>query len=76
MKDIVLYTATWCGDCRRTKQRLDEIGVAYREVNIEEGPEAVEIVLKLNGGRRRVPTVLIHGVFHETFPGASKSLKA
>lgn len=68
MRDVLLYTTTWCGDCHRTKRRLDEMGIPYKEVNIEEHPDAVDVVLKHNAGKRRVPTMLIDGVFHATLP--------
>ncbi len=56
MEPITMYTTPWCGDCRRAKQFLRERGVAFREVNIDEEPEAEEFVLRVNDGRRRVPT--------------------
>jgi len=54
---IVMYTTTWCGDCRRVKHFLTQRGIAYREVNIETDAEAEAIVLKANRGKRKVPTL-------------------
>ena len=61
MEPITVYTTRWCGDCRRAKQFLRERGVAFREVDIEQTPEAEELVLRVNEGRRRVPTFEVSG---------------
>ncbi len=68
MEEITIYTTPWCGDCRRTKQFLRERGVAYREVNIDKSPEAEEIVLRVNGGRRKVPTIEVEGRYFACSP--------
>ena len=59
MSEIILYTAAWCSDCRRAKRFLSERGVPYREVNIDEDVEAEELVLRVNHGRRKVPTIQV-----------------
>jgi mycoredoxin len=68
MAQIILYSTRWCADCRRAKQFLDERGVAYREVNIDESPEAADVVLRANNGRRKVPTVLVNGRYFACSP--------
>jgi len=40
---------------------LHERGVAFREVNIDEAPDAEELVLRVNNGRRKVPTLEVEG---------------
>jgi mycoredoxin len=42
----------------RLKRMLDREGIAYTEVNIEEDPAAAELVMRVNGGNRTVPTVV------------------
>ncbi|MEW6721545.1 MAG: glutaredoxin family protein [Thermodesulfobacteriota bacterium] len=61
MKKIIMYTTTWCRDCKAAKKFLGERGIAYDEVDIEQNPEAVEIVMKLNNGMRMVPTLDVEG---------------
>ena len=56
--DIIVYGTTWCPDCVRAKSFLDQQGVPYKWVNIEEDEAAIELVLEKNGGCRVVPTVL------------------
>ena len=53
MAEITIYGTHWCGDCRRAKQFLRERGVAFREVNIDEAPEAEDLVLRVNDGLRK-----------------------
>lgn len=40
---------------------LGERGIAYEEVDIEQRPEAAEIVMKHNDGMRKVPTLDVEG---------------
>ena len=55
---VTMYSTTWCGYCMRLKRMLDREGIAYTEVNIEEDPDAAELVMRVNGGNRTVPTVV------------------
>ncbi|GAA4886780.1 mycoredoxin [Actinomycetospora straminea] len=58
MAQMTMYTTSWCGFCRRLKMQLDREGIGYAEVDIEREPDAAEIVTKINGGNRTVPTVV------------------
>ena len=55
---VVMYGTSWCGDCRRTKKVLEKRGVDYVWVDVEKEKGAREEMLRLNGGDRRVPTIL------------------
>ncbi|WP_281250013.1 mycoredoxin [Rhodococcoides yunnanense] len=55
---LTIYSTTWCGYCRRLKTQLDEAGITYAEIDIEQHPEAAEFVGSVNGGNHVVPTVL------------------
>ena len=68
MAEITIYGTTWCADCRRAKQFLRDRGVAFREVNIDDMPGAEAIVLKVNDGRRKVPTIEVDGRFFAVSP--------
>jgi mycoredoxin len=59
MEAITMYSAGWCPDCWRTKKFLRDRGVEFHEVNIEEDEEAEELVLRVNHGRRKIPTLKI-----------------
>lgn len=56
--EIVMYSTAWCGDCVRAKRIFDKYEVPYKEINIEQHPEAVAAVLAANGGNRSVPTIV------------------
>ncbi|MET9022056.1 mycoredoxin [Actinopolymorpha sp. NPDC004070] len=55
---ITMYSTPWCGYCRRLKGQLERAGIAYSEIDIEQQPEAAELVMKVNGGNQTVPTVV------------------
>lgn len=68
MSDIIIYGTFWCGDCRRAKQFLRERGVTFREINIDQHPDAEEIVLRANAGLRKVPTIEVDGHYFACSP--------
>jgi mycoredoxin len=55
---IKVYATAWCGDCRMAKHVLDSRAIAYEYIDIDLAPEAAEIVQRINGGFRSVPTIL------------------
>lgn len=55
---IVLYTTSWCPDCHRAKYLLDEYGVAYIDIDVEQDQEALAFVKQVNNGNRVVPTIV------------------
>lgn len=59
-----IYTTNWCSDCRVAKRILREMGIDFREIDIEEDPEAAALVVRENQGKRRVPTIAIGGRFY------------
>lgn len=65
-----LYTTTWCPDCRVAKRVLRELGREFREIDIELNPEAADLVVRVNQGKRRVPTIRIADRFYGNPPPA------
>lgn len=55
---IIFYGATWCPDCRRSKDFLDSLGVEYEYINLEKDPEAAKRVEKINKGYQSIPTIV------------------
>ena len=52
---ITMYTTPLCSkDAPRAKLFLQERGVAFREVVIDQSPEAEALVLRVNGGSGKV----------------------
>lgn len=68
MVEIIVYGTSCCGDCRRAKQFLRERGISFREVNIEDVPDAEQLVLRVNNGRRKVPTIAVDGRYFACSP--------
>jgi len=67
---IVMYSATWCGVCRKAKAFLSANGLRYQEIDADETPGAWEKIDKLIG-RRGVPVIVVDGEL--TPPGLSPS---
>ena len=57
--DLVLYTTRTCGQCLALKSWLKRQRVAFREVNVEDDPEARRFVRVRAGGYLSVPTVVL-----------------
>ncbi len=55
---LTVYGASWCPDCKRSKQFLGEQRIKYNWVDLEQQPEAAQIVQSLQGGRQSIPTIL------------------
>ncbi len=58
MSSFTMYTTPWCGYCHRLKSQLDREGISYDVVDIEQQPEAVQIVESANNGNQTVPTLV------------------
>ena len=56
---VTVYGAGWCSDTRRSRALLDRLGVAYDYVDVDADESASRWVAERNGGRGRLPTILI-----------------
>ncbi len=59
LNELTIYMTSWCPYCQRAKAALEEGGVAYREIDIEQEPEWASRVEEWNGGNRTVPTFAV-----------------
>jgi mycoredoxin len=55
---LIVYGTGWCPDVRRSRALLDYTGVAYQYVDLDEDKAATKLVLRLQRGQRRVPTLV------------------
>jgi mycoredoxin len=55
---VTMYTTPWCGYCHRLKGQMDREGITYDLVDIEQQPEAADIVERINHGNQTVPTLV------------------
>ncbi len=55
---ITVYATPYCGDTRRARRVLDELGIDYDFVDIRQDLEAARWVQEVNNGFRSSPTIL------------------
>jgi glutaredoxin-like protein len=73
--NITMYSADWCGDCRRSKRLMDSLNVDYTIVDVEADPSASDKVIEINGGQRSIPVIVFPDGTHLTEP-SDNDLKA
>lgn len=54
---IKVYTKNNCIPCKMTKRKLQELGVNYKEINVDENLEALEYLVEC--GFRSLPVVFL-----------------
>ena len=60
MARIQMYTTGWCGFCVRAKTLLEQRGLPYEEIRVDDDPEFRARLQELTGGWT-VPQILIDG---------------
>lgn len=63
-----MYSADWCGDCRRSKRLLDSLNVKYQLIDVEADRSAADKVIEINGGNRSIPVIMFSDGTHLTEP--------
>ena len=63
-----MYSANWCGDCRRSKRLLDSLNVEYSIIDIEADEAAAAKVIEINNGMRSIPVIIFPDGTHMTEP--------
>jgi mycoredoxin len=67
--NVVVYSASWCRDCREAKRFLDKHQIAYTEIDIENSPGAADEVVR-NVGKRAIPQFVLDGKWVQPYrPG-------
>ena len=56
---IKIYSTSWCGPCKNVKRLLEELGLSYVEIDIEEIGWSRDDLYDLTGGRT-VPQIVIN----------------
>jgi mycoredoxin len=69
---FTMYSTPWCGYCHRLKGQLDREGIAFDVVDIEQQPEAAQIVESANGGNQTVPTLVYSDGTAQTNPSLAQ----
>jgi mycoredoxin len=63
-----MYSADWCGDCRRSKRLLDSLNVEYTLIDVEADDAASQKVIEINDGMRSIPVIVFSDGTHLTEP--------
>jgi mycoredoxin len=72
---VIMYCRSWCGDCRRARAWLQENGIPYTEIDVEEDADAHSRAADHNGGHLHTPTFEIgDGVCVDFRPDKIKEL--
>ena len=67
--ELIVYSATWCPDCREAKRFLEKHKIPYTEINIETTPGAAQEVIRRTG-KRAIPQFVIDGEWIQPYkPG-------
>ncbi|MFH8251592.1 glutaredoxin family protein [Microbacterium sp. B2969] len=64
---LTMFGAEWCGDCRRTKKQLDQLGVDYQYVDLMADPAAADVAREISG-RMSIPVVVYPDSSHHVEP--------
>jgi thioredoxin reductase (NADPH) len=57
-RQIQMYGAPWCPDCKRAKQFFAEQRIPYEWHDIDQDPEAQAHVQRVNNGKQIIPTII------------------
>lgn len=59
---VTMYSTAWCGYCRRLKRQMEEAGIPFVEVDLDDDPSHDDRIIATTGGYRTVPTLEVDGV--------------
>lgn len=65
--DVVLYSTSWCGYCRRARAWMTANGVPFVEKDIEKDPDANAEYRSKSGGYGGVPLIDVNGTMVRGF---------
>jgi mycoredoxin len=66
---LLVYSASWCRDCREAKRFLETHNIPFTEIDIEATPGAAAEVIQ-HVGKRAIPQFVIDGEWVQPYlPG-------
>jgi len=69
---FTMYSTPWCGYCHRLKKQLEREGIGFDLVDIEQHPQAAEVVESANNGNQTVPTLVFEDGTAMTNPSVAQ----
>lgn len=61
MPQIEMYAKSWCPFCQHAKRLLEDKGLQWEEIDVEQEPARAAEMVERAGGRRTVPQIFIDG---------------
>lgn len=58
---VTMYSTTWCGYCRRLKREMEDAGISFQVIDLDDDPSHDERIIARTGGYRTVPTLEVGG---------------
>ena len=58
MKNIIMYSTNWCGDCVRSEALLKSLDISFDVVDVDKDEVANAYIQELQNGARRIPTIV------------------
>jgi glutaredoxin len=56
MAEVKMYGADWCSDCRRSEKLLNNLGVEYQKMDVEQSKELAAEAEAI-AGRKNIPVI-------------------
>lgn len=69
MSEVTIYTKPGCPYCAAVRDDFQRQGIDFTEHNVKADKSALREMLDLNGGQRRVPTIVRGGKASVGFDG-------
>jgi len=67
---VEIFSKPGCPYTRALKRKLNHDGLSFVEHDVQADPAALQRMLVLNGGQRKVPTIVLEGKVTVGFHGA------
>ena len=58
---VVIYTKSWCGYCHAAKRLLEQVNMAYEEIDVTTDQVRYREMVERADGRTSVPQIFIDG---------------
>ena len=71
-KTIMIYSKSWCPDCRKARGVFLEHNVPFQEIDIANDAKACKFVKQINHGNESVPTIIFPDGSYLVEPGNTK----
>ena len=65
--EILFYGAEWCGDCRRSQRQLEDLGVSFTYLDVENNDEYRDAAIAISG-KQSIPVILFDDGTHLVEP--------